>query len=501
MAQTQKCNVYDFDTNEDGYITLIDTPGLLDPRGFKKDDENEQNIVNAVAALGEIHAILLVHKGSDCREDAALGYLIGEFKGLLPKECKDNIVVLFTHTSNKLKIDAIKSLRKMGIPVDKYFAFENDCYAPSSTMRQIYKNDKEFESYKRKSTEQWQQNEVEFLKFTDLISTLIPRKATLMKTLHTKKSVMFQLAYGLADKLVVIAHEERIYNNQRDNLEKCLIHVKGAPQNQVPKYSKNLAKERIEKWVDQSLPGNQKNTICLSCKNVCHDDCQLKIISDDGSTGFRYCTAFTSWGFFFIGSDKCKGCKHGFESHAHRRTKEVKVTEFVPVDDWKVEMIEIKPVVDAAETIKKLTDNAQKAEIEMKDQKRSVESKLKEIVVSRESQLRMITHLFKECESLSMSPINDHFEQYIELVKKAINDDNTSKYSPSAKRSEIASIDKLLQAYRDIKAVALQSPPVLTLGERKYLDLQFKRIEDEEEEMYKEYQKKVEDSRSFFFKK
>ena len=82
-AQTQTCNMYDFST-EDFELTLVDTPGLLDSDGIEKDKAHIKNIVNAVAALGDIHGVLLVHKGSDCREDPSLSYMIGEFKNMLP---------------------------------------------------------------------------------------------------------------------------------------------------------------------------------------------------------------------------------------------------------------------------------------------------------------------------------------------------------------------------------------------------------------------------------
>jgi len=516
-AQTQKCNVYDFDTGVDGFITLIDTPGLLDPRGLEKDNENEKNIVNAVAALGEIHAILLVHKGSDSRQDPALAYLIGELRTMLPKECKDNIVVVFTHALNKNKVDALPALQEMGIPTDKRFAFENDCFVPSDIAQKFCEGDQEFELQKGISKKQWETNEFTFLEFTALIMSLRPKNATLMKTLHTKKSVMFEMAYNLADKLTVNANEERIYKKQEDNIDKCIIELnkprssqssrsisekfgimckpmvnRSALQNLVPKCTKKYTTEKVEKWVDQPLPGNQKNTICLSCKNVCHDGCHLELISVDGSTGFRNCKAFTQTNPFETDPDKCKMCRHGYESHAHRRTRQVKVVEDVPVADWKIEMVDARPAANAAEVIKKTINEAEKAEIEMKHQKQVTQSKLKEIVVNRESQLRMITYLFKECESLSMSPINDHFEEYIKVVKMAIKED--IKKSASEKANEQASMDKLLQAYKDIKAASLKSPPVLTENEKNYLNLQIKKIEDEEENMYKEYQKQVNDS-------
>jgi hypothetical protein len=49
---------------------------------------------------------------------------------MLTKDFMKNFVVLFTYVSNPEKIDAIPSLQELGIPLDKYFSFENECLHP-----------------------------------------------------------------------------------------------------------------------------------------------------------------------------------------------------------------------------------------------------------------------------------------------------------------------------------------------------------------------------------
>jgi hypothetical protein len=80
--------------------------------------------------LNEINALCYVHKATDLRKDISLRYYIQELRGMLTKEYYKNFVVLFTNVINFKKIDAIPCLEELGIPVDKYFCFENDCLSP-----------------------------------------------------------------------------------------------------------------------------------------------------------------------------------------------------------------------------------------------------------------------------------------------------------------------------------------------------------------------------------
>lgn len=53
-------------------LTIVDTPGLGDTEGIKKDDENIKNIIASVQQLIEINGIVYVHKASDQRLDIYL---------------------------------------------------------------------------------------------------------------------------------------------------------------------------------------------------------------------------------------------------------------------------------------------------------------------------------------------------------------------------------------------------------------------------------------------
>lgn len=102
-SQTQRSNIYTFSGNGPT-LSLIDTPGIGDPRGLEQDKLNVKLIVNGVKKLGEFHGICLVHKSSDAKKDVMVKYLIDEMKGILTKDCKDNFIVCSTCVVNKNKL-------------------------------------------------------------------------------------------------------------------------------------------------------------------------------------------------------------------------------------------------------------------------------------------------------------------------------------------------------------------------------------------------------------
>lgn len=99
QSQTTGCHSYRFET-ADAIFTFIDTPGFGDTNGTDQDRENVKEIAKAVVQKTEVHAIALVHKGSDCKNDPFSKYCISEIKTMMPIECRENFVVCFTCAVN-----------------------------------------------------------------------------------------------------------------------------------------------------------------------------------------------------------------------------------------------------------------------------------------------------------------------------------------------------------------------------------------------------------------
>jgi predicted GTPase len=514
-AQTQKCNMYDFSTDEFD-LTLIDTPGLGDTRGIEQDKENAKHIVNAVAAVGEFHGILLVHKASDSRLDASFGYMINGIKELLTKECKDNIVIMFTHTSNSAKVDSLEALQQMGIPTQNTFTFENDCIVPPEMVKQFFENNKKFTTYKNTSSTNWESNQLAFEDFVEIMYKLLPRQGAELKALHSSKTVLYQVGFSLADKVKEIADKADLVTQMKVNIEsfkqqaennKAFNYVDTEQiarlektkvprivKQKVPKNVQKTVNKQISTWADEPLPAGQKNTMCLSCNNICHAGCGIEFQTADGGSAFKGCWAFN-------GNSSCRQCNHDFTHHAHRRFGRVQKTTTVPVVEWVTEMVDEdvtvydevsntvydqKQVAKVNQQMKDRYDQAQRDILDADAQINAASKDLDALKKKKDSYLKMIAYLYKSIATKCMHPINDYFEKHIEICKESI--DKDAKLTTAEKKSQIQILDKNLAAYRVIKDVVMNNQTVtLDAYEQKELDDSIKKVEAEEEDLYIEY--------------
>ena len=184
-SQTEKSNIYCFE-KKNMVLTIIDTPGIGDTRGITKDRENVAKIVKGIAELQSFNAICFVHKGNDARIDPMLSYLIQEIKGILTKECLNNFILCFTHVVNRYKIDALPTIKAMGIPIDKMVYFDNDCLIPP---KKLPIDDKVYEDMAQKY---WEFNRKNFKRFIELSLEMTPQKTKDVEDLYETRSALMR---------------------------------------------------------------------------------------------------------------------------------------------------------------------------------------------------------------------------------------------------------------------------------------------------------------------
>jgi len=159
-AKTQHCSAYHFETDEYD-ITVVDTPGFLDPRGVEKDKHNAKLIVEEVAKLGTLFRIVLLVKATDTRADLSYAYLVNELKSLLPAGQHQKIIVVYTHVVNRVMIGARQALRALGLTglIDKGIVFENDCLIPPQMLRQYIADPVYLQRQLARSSDDYSMNE------------------------------------------------------------------------------------------------------------------------------------------------------------------------------------------------------------------------------------------------------------------------------------------------------------------------------------------------------
>jgi GTP-binding protein EngB required for normal cell division len=127
-SKTNAATSYDVKVG-DLALNIVDTPGFGDTRGRDVDKEHTKKIVDCIKGLQHIHSIVLVISGREARLTTQLKYVLTEICAILPKDAKNNIVVVFTNTSNPLYLsfdmDTLSSLVEHTVPPTHQIFVEN----------------------------------------------------------------------------------------------------------------------------------------------------------------------------------------------------------------------------------------------------------------------------------------------------------------------------------------------------------------------------------------
>ena len=192
-SQTQMPSVYKIlDKSTNKQLTLIDTPGLSDTEGSKKDQEHINNILSYLIAIGGVNTICLVHKASQSRLSNSLALAITNIKEMFTKDCIKNFIVCVTDCSDHSQISCLDSLEDLGIPLDKIFCFQNDCLKPPAQCRNINKGADEAAKKKinkdiRNFSDHWEENTEQFTELMSISSKLPVIDSRKIKDQHLQK--------------------------------------------------------------------------------------------------------------------------------------------------------------------------------------------------------------------------------------------------------------------------------------------------------------------------
>jgi len=182
-SQTEHSSIHKL-SNESFEINLLDTPGLLDTRGFKEDIGNVQDTLAKITELAEIHAICLVQKSTDSRMDVAFKYYVEEIKSIIPEQALQNVFICFTHALNPNKVDGFSSLNEMGLPMNNVLIFENDCLVPHTFIED--EEDLSLNEIK------WKRNEKNFNKLIEKCGEIAPFTSELFIPILLYKTIFYQ---------------------------------------------------------------------------------------------------------------------------------------------------------------------------------------------------------------------------------------------------------------------------------------------------------------------
>jgi len=86
-------------------LGVIDTPGFGDTHGLGEDKTNVRKIIDLLDEEEYINCVCLIMDGRQCRMSATLRYILTEMTSILPKEVLENMIVVFTNTTDPLEFN------------------------------------------------------------------------------------------------------------------------------------------------------------------------------------------------------------------------------------------------------------------------------------------------------------------------------------------------------------------------------------------------------------
>ena len=141
---TTTCRTYDVSVNE-WTVRLIDTPGLADTRGFDKDCDNIELIMNEMINTECLHGILILLKPNEGRLSLMFRYTINEFLTRLSKRVVPRIAFGFTNTRGTLYKpgETLRCLKELLASSDCFqidqqslYCFDSECFRFLAAVRQ-----------------------------------------------------------------------------------------------------------------------------------------------------------------------------------------------------------------------------------------------------------------------------------------------------------------------------------------------------------------------------
>lgn len=126
VSQTMNTKDYSFKL-KDCEIIIMDTPGLNDVEGFEQDEINLNKIIDGAINSKTISGIFLIINGSNARITSNIKLLLTKFKGFVPDNIMENVIVIFTMC--RTETCNIHDLTYLGIKPANVFYMNNSAFS------------------------------------------------------------------------------------------------------------------------------------------------------------------------------------------------------------------------------------------------------------------------------------------------------------------------------------------------------------------------------------
>ena len=336
------------------HIGIIDTPGFGDIRGFEQDKENAKEIISAIENEEYINCICLVINGRQSRMSASLEYVLSE---VLPKEALNNVILVFTNTSDPLQLNLDPNC------LEKFFgrSFNNsrDIFVLENPYCSLEKA-KVAQQNKRLPEEKIAKSVLKGFKETSEVLEELCEVLKDFNQIHTKK--FLQLYRKKQEIEENVLRSLTAYDNQQ-NVEKAIAEVEENIKAAAATKSLNAnfkVTQKVSKWV--TINTDRHNILCAA--RDCYSNCQLACYLEKSLEKERFKTAAC-----FGGKEECQVCGHSYDIHYYNERRfDLQEYEEELVDD------QMKVKFEKAEYQKKKQQDLQmKLEIKREESKRETQ--------------------------------------------------------------------------------------------------------------------------------
>nr|XP_009301113.1 uncharacterized protein LOC100331508 [Danio rerio] len=271
QTQTSEITVYEVFVEENTTsLTIIDTPGYGDTRGFEKDAEIAEYLRRLFADVDGIHyidAVCFVMKASQNRLSGKEHYIFHAVLSLFGKDIENNIVFLLSYSDGGPPTDALNAIDKAEIPCRR-----DEDHEPVHFLFNNRQKEKRVKRYEHTYRSAWEMGENSINEFFTILEEKNRKSVQLTLNVMKERTRLDACVCNLKERIIEkekkmneLDEIQKVLRVNRDKIKKCENFQ--FTVNRVVK--KKVPTEKI--WVSKFWR-NDLATSCPVCEETCHDE-------------------------------------------------------------------------------------------------------------------------------------------------------------------------------------------------------------------------------------
>lgn len=125
-SKTSDASIYRINVSADVHVTVIDTPGFGDSRGFEEDELHVRRILDRLEAHNHVHCVVLVINGREARMTGTIKYVLAQLTSIMPECVLNHLHIVFTNCEDQTRCNfELSALQEYGIKQPSCVYIEN----------------------------------------------------------------------------------------------------------------------------------------------------------------------------------------------------------------------------------------------------------------------------------------------------------------------------------------------------------------------------------------